>query len=70
MKQTLEYKRKYATEWRDKSEHWWLARLQGETAELTLTLEGKHEGPMAHELRQIAAICLNWLDMRGEYEEE
>jgi len=70
MKQTLELKERYASYWRDKPESYWLARLHEEVAELTLTLDGQHEGPVALELREIASMCLNWLDKRGEYEEE
>lgn len=70
MKQTLEYKRKYITYWRDKPEHWWSARLLQEVGELGDTFTGETNEPRSHELRQIASMCLNWLDMRGEYEDE
>lgn len=70
MRQTLEYMMRYVTCWRDKTEHWWYARLMQEVGELGDTFTGETKDPRAHELRQIAAICLNWLDMRGEYEEE
>lgn len=69
MKQTLELKQKYAGYWRDKDEAWWFARLLQEVGELADTLTGETNDPCALELRQIASICLNWLDMRGELEE-
>ena len=69
MKQTLWYKDTYKRNWREKPELWWLARLLQEVGELADTLSDETEDPTAHELRQIASICLNWLDMRGEYEE-
>jgi len=69
MKRTLELKQKYADYWRDKDETWWLARLLQEVGELADTLSGETDDPRALELRQIASICLNWLDMRGEFED-
>ena len=50
--------------WRDKSESVWFAGLIEEVAELGQSLVGKHEHPPETELYQIAAICMNWLDMR------
>lgn len=35
-----------------------------EVGELAGSLVGDHEGPPEWELRQIVAICINWLDMR------
>jgi hypothetical protein len=52
--------------WREEPESYWLAQLHEEMSELTLVLHGKQEGPLEWELRQIAAICINWLDMRRE----
>ena len=69
MKQTLEYKRKYEAYWRDEPETWWLARLLQEVGELADTLTGETEDDTSLELRQIASICMNWLDMRGEWVE-
>jgi len=70
MKQILQYKHRYRDYWRHKPESYWLARLQEEVAELTLTLDEQHEGPVSLELREIASICMNWLDMRGEWVED
>ena len=67
MKRLIEYAEKYRQHWRHEGNHYWLAKLQEEVAELTLTLEGKHEGPLAHELAQIASICMNWLDKEGDF---
>jgi hypothetical protein len=70
MRKTLEYKDRHSDLWRDKDEMWWFARLLQEVGELGDTLVGETEDPTSHELRQIASISLNWLDMRGEYEGE
>ena len=67
MNRVLDLKSRYAAYWRHKPESYWLARLQEEVAELTLTLDEQHEGPVSLELREIASICMNWLDMRGEW---
>ena len=69
MRQTLEYKRKYESYWREQPESWWLARLLQEVGELADTLTGETEDDTSLELRQIASICMNWLDMRGEWVE-
>ena len=50
--------------WRDKPESYWLARLMQEVGELGSSLVGDHDDPPEWELKQIAAICLNWIDMR------
>ena len=50
--------------WRSDPESVWLAGLLEEIAELAQALEGKHDHSPEYELRQIASIALNWLDMR------
>jgi len=50
--------------WRGDPESVWLEGLKEEIEELSQSLEGNHNHSPEHELRQIAAICLNWLDMR------
>jgi hypothetical protein len=52
--------------WRDMPETYWFQRLVGEIGELGCALAGEHAHSPDWELRQIAAICLNWLDMRGD----
>lgn len=52
--------------WRDKEEYYWLCRLMEEVGELGASLANDHEDSPDHELTQIAAICINWLDMRLE----
>ena len=69
MKQILQYKQSYQDYWRRQPEEWWLARLLQEVGELADTLTGETNDPVEHELRQIASICMNWLDMRGEWTE-
>ena len=64
--QVADLANKHNTTWRDKPESYWLARLTGEVGELACSLVGDHEGPIDWELKQIAAICLNWLDMRAD----
>lgn len=57
-------KEKYRELWRERPESFWLARLMQEVGELASVLAGDHSDPLEHELKQIAAICLNWLEMR------
>ena len=52
--------------WRDKAEWYWFARFSEEVGELGGALVGNHEGPVEWELSQVAAIALNWLDMRAD----
>lgn len=52
--------------WRDKPESYWLFRLLEEVTELAGSLFGNHKHPVEWELKQIASICLNWLDMRNK----
>ena len=58
----LEYVERYQDYWRDQPVVYWLGRLIEEIGELSGTLIGSHKGPVGHELRQIASICINWLD--------
>ena len=50
--------------WRDEPEEYWFFRLIQEVGELGSALANDHEHPPDWELRQIAAICINWLQMR------
>ena len=50
--------------WRDKPHWYWMLGLLEEIGELTLSLLGLHKHPPEVELTQIAAICINWLEMR------
>ena len=59
-------KNKHAGTWRDKKEAYWFQRLMDKVEELSDALVGTHEHPPETELMQIAAICLNWLEMREE----
>jgi len=68
MKRLIEYAQDYRHLWRLEGDHYWLARLQQEVAELTLALDGQHEDRPAHELLQIATICINWLDKDQDLE--
>ena len=52
--------------WRDKPQWYWMLRLLEEVVELGLSLVGLHRGPPAWELYQIASICLNWIEYRGD----
>lgn len=57
--------KEHESTWRDLPEERWLAGLVAEVGELADSLYGKHEHPPDVELKQIAAICINWLDMIG-----
>jgi hypothetical protein len=52
--------------WRNLPESKWYLGLMEEMAELGLALVGEHQHLPDHELRQIAAIAINWLDYRNE----
>ena len=56
---------KYQTTWREKSEDYWFKRLIEEVGELGASLADDHDDPPEWELKQIAAICWNWLDYRA-----
>jgi hypothetical protein len=60
----INLKEKHKATWRDKPEAYWLARLVEEIGELASALVGHHEHSPDYELRQIAAICMNWLEYR------
>lgn len=62
--QVLLLRHKHKHTWRGKPETYWFAALAEEFGELGSALNGKHADSTDHELRQIAAICLNWLEMR------
>jgi len=65
VKETINLKEQHKETWRDKPESYWLARLMQEVGELGSSLVGDHDDPAEWELMQIAAICLNWLEMRN-----
>lgn len=65
-REVLELRRKYSAKWRDRDEHYWMERLMQEVGELASALAGDHDDPPEWELKQIAAICINWLEMRTE----
>lgn len=52
--------------WRDRTEEYWFCRLMGEVGELAMALVGEHEDSPDWELKQIASICMNWLEMRED----
>lgn len=66
LNQVLALKEKRGTHWRDQDEHYWIARLMQEVGELSSSLVGDHLDSPDHELRQIASIALNWLEMRDQ----
>ena len=65
----LELTQGHIKTWRDEPQARWLAGLMAEVGELADALHGKHEHSPDWELEQIAAIALNWLDMRDHFEE-
>lgn len=60
----LELKHLHSTTWAGKPESYWFAALAEEFGELGASLNGEHEHDPDFELRQIATICLNWLERR------
>lgn len=67
----LNLKDKHRHTWRDKPAWYWYLGLFEEVVELALALMGIHKDKPEWELMQIAAICLNWLDMEaGESKDE
>lgn len=64
MDEVLRLKLEHVKTWRDKPESYWFARLVQEVGELGSSLVGDHDDSPDWELAQIAAICLNWLEMR------
>ena len=68
-REVLSLQQRHRGTWRDRHEHYWLTQLLEEVAELGNALVGEHEHDPDYELRQIASICLNWLDMRAKQEE-
>ncbi|MFA5380064.1 MAG: hypothetical protein WC455_30160 [Dehalococcoidia bacterium] len=66
----VELKNQHSETWRDKPESYWLARLMEEVGEAGAAFANDHDDPLDWELMQIAAICLNWLEMRAVYHGE
>lgn len=66
----LDLKEQHKATWRDLPESYWFHRLMQEVEELGLSLANNHKDPPEWELKQIAAICLNWLEMRAEKEKQ
>ena len=62
-----QYRQQYAAHWRELPETFWLARLVEEVGELAASTVNDHEHTPDVELAQIAGICINWLEMRGNY---
>ena len=60
----INYKRKYESLWRDRCDAYWLERLAQEVDELKESLNGMHGDSPEWEIRQIASICINWLERK------
>ena len=60
----LKLKSEYDTYGLDDPEWRWCVRLLEEVCELVLALLGLHRHSPDLELRQIAAIAMNWLEVR------
>jgi hypothetical protein len=63
---TLRLKDEHAATWRNRREPYWLYRLFLEFVELALALVGLPGHDPEIELRQIAAICMNWMEYRKD----
>ena len=66
LKEVLSLQERHRGTWWDRHQLYWLTQLLEEVAELGNALVGEHEHDPDYELTQIAAICLNWLDMRQD----
>lgn len=62
----IDLRRQHRTTWRTRKQGFWLFGLLEEIAELILALAGLHKDGVDWELLQIAAICMNWMEMRAE----
>lgn len=58
-------KEQHKTTWRDQPESYWFYLLMEEVGELGASLANDHKDPPEWEMKQVAAICLNWLEMRA-----
>ena len=65
-KAAIALKDDHSETWRDRSDWYWLWRLLLEFRELVSAMLGFHKDKPEWEMLQIAAICLNWLDKRGD----
>ena len=61
VEKVLIMQKEHAETWANDSNWIWLINLQEEIDELRMTMLGEHEGPIEHELCQIASIAINWL---------
>lgn len=66
LNEVIDLKEQHSETWRDKPELYWFARFAQEVGELGSSLVGDHDDSPDHELIQLGAIVLNWLEMRSE----
>jgi len=64
--EVLALKARHAQTWADKPQWFWMVMLMEEIVELLGALLGLHKGPVEWELKQIAAIAMNWLEHRAD----
>lgn len=71
----VKHRRKYIALWREKSNLYWFLHLVEEMVELGLSLigfiqysrkKGWHMETPVEELRGIASVCINWIEMLGD----
>ena len=60
----IAHRRYYKDHWLDRGDLYWLWRLMQEVFELALALNGLHKDDPLLELRQIASICINWMEQK------
>ena len=71
MKRIRELVKEHSLTWRDKPETYWFARFIEQVGWLGNSLFGSHYLHTTNEaLAHIASICINWLEMRQEREEQ
>jgi len=56
----------HAATWHGQPDEWWAGQLAEELAELCLSLGGLHGHSPELELREIAAIAINWQAERAQ----
>jgi len=65
LKRSTEYESTYDGYWADKGDWYWFCRLLEEVTELLGVLLDLHQGPIGHELAQIASIARNWIRLKA-----
>lgn len=66
-KKVLAVKDHYKSYWLDENNSYWFYKVLQEFGELGSVLANDHNDSIEHELIQISAICINWLEkLKGD----